>query len=794
MPSIRKTFRSLINIPKTYYISFRDNLNVKEWCDHSREPIKWAKKHYHYKSFFDTDYGATKDLGSRILGIHRENSCISTPNSSIEAIRKCIFKDFPKSAIESIRRADLVCEGVFTLLGVGPYRFEKDIDWSSNLMGMSWTKGTRRELAEKIYKGFPHNGYVIGDLKVPWELNKHLFFFDLARAYVLTGDDKYARKFRNLIESWWNENPCSMNLAWNEPLIVAQRAISWIFAMRLMILSSVIEGDFYLRYMASLYDHLEWIQYHYELFEKSSNHLIGNLAGVLVITAAYPEFDISKDSEAKGLGILVDQLKKQVYPDGIQYEQSVSYHRYILEFIYSIILQFKHARKEVHREVIRVAEKMAEYIMCIISPKGIANLISDADGAYVYKFDTNDINDYRPHLALGSHLFKRADFVNQSRGQNEVVVWMLGPGTYIKEETIPERKSIFFKEGGVIVMRSGWQIDSVQMTFDCGNIGMGYNDDLPHGTHGHDDLLSFTLSCYGEQMLVDKGSGNYTGDLNIHDALRLSMSHNTFSLSPPASNPIEARAMKVESHSIPIGPWTLEKRASPIGMCFMICDGLEYTSASHNGYRRFPNAPTHKRHVFYFPPNIFIIVDHIFSKFSGTWYHKVLMPFHFAPGVKIDFDEKHGIALLEKACIHYAVTSMDDSWKTKIYEGCKEPYSGWFAKDYGFCVPAPTVNHECITILPFSAGILLDCRSSANKETNVSIEWIGGKGVKSRCETLLAVSDENRFVISFFPESKNPLLGEMVLPENAEIAVAKFGADVIEKAWVITDKDLIKVN
>jgi hypothetical protein len=75
----------------------------------------------------------------------------------------------------------------------------------------------------------------------------------------------------------------------------------------------------------------------------------------------------------------------------------------------------------------------------------------------------------------------------------------------------------FYRRGGWIVLRSGWNRDAVLFVFRSGP---------PTGAHTHLDNNSFVLEAYGERLIVDTGVGSYT-DPNYTTWDTTSLSHNT---------------------------------------------------------------------------------------------------------------------------------------------------------------------------------------------------------------------------------------------------------------------------
>ena len=687
---------------------------VVEDVDHAADPAAWAAGHLMQAGGGPVDAAA-------LLESHRQEQRAATPAHALAGLRDVVRQDFSGSAAAAIARADAAAGGTFAMLGAGPFTFDGAVDWSSDLAGRTWLKGPRTELAESLYTNFPGNEHVIGDVKVPWELNKHLQFCDLARASVLTGDRRYGDAFREQMESWWAQNPFDENLAWLEPLIVGHRAVAWVLSMRMLIHAPAVDGPFYLKYLASLYDHVRFIRAHYEIDGPTSNHLWGDLGGVLTATAAHPEFDLAEDAWSEACGILAGPAAGQVYADGVQYEQSVSYERVILEFLLAAEVVAKHAERVLPDEARSAGRRMARHLMHVISPNGQANLISDADGARAWIFDTDDVDDYRPQLALAAAVYGDGELAGMADGHREAVCWLLGPDAAMPAATQPAATGAWFPHGGCVVMRSAWDMSASHLTFDCGDIGMGYDDDAAHATHGHDDLLSITLSGRGRQLLVDPGSGAYTGDLELHDRLRQSQAHNTVCISAPTGGDVG----DVESHSVLGGAWSLSGRARPVGVQVGLTDEIDIALAGHDGYRRMPGRPLHRRVVIYLKPDTWVIVDCVEATASlpadATCIWR--MPLVFHPDCEVDarpgnFTARNGDALLtgQLAAGDAPIPPRSERFP--------------FAVDYGRCVETTRLTFDRTGTLPMASVLLLRVGDDEPSPATIDAKWTEGEGIE----------------------------------------------------------------
>ena len=70
-----------------------------------------------------------------------------------------------------------------------------------------------------------------GDIKDVWELSRFGSTFLLARAFVLTGDDRYADAWWTAVESWAAANPPNSGPNWRCAQETSLRAIAWCFGL-----------------------------------------------------------------------------------------------------------------------------------------------------------------------------------------------------------------------------------------------------------------------------------------------------------------------------------------------------------------------------------------------------------------------------------------------------------------------------------------------------------------------------------------------------------------------------------
>jgi len=623
-----------------------------------------------------------------------------------EEIIHLIKSLFPDSCNLTIQKANLACEHIFDLLGSGPTNIGNPIDWMTNFAGRSWLYEYYQDLNSKLFQNDFQNENYIGDVKLPWELNKHLHFVDLGKAYWLTGEEKYAKEFITQLLSWIKDNPFKMGVNWTANLIVAQRVISWIFAFNLFLHSPHFDERVLVEFLKSLLLHGRYIPSHFEFAPKASNHLIGNVCGLFMLGFIFPEFKESKKWRETSLNILYEQVAKQVYNDGVDYEQSTSYHRYVIEFCLIPIILCLINNIQLSKEFMVKIEKMLEFIMHILKPNGHVPPISDADGARVFNFNNLHINDHRSYLALGALIFNRGDFKEVAGDNFEEILWFFGADGFQKYQEIkkhlPKEDSKAFYDGGYFVMRNGWEKDSLHLFFDCGHIGMGNWDDESYATHGHSDLLNFGLYAYGQTFITDIGSYTYTGSKKWHDYFRSSKGHNLIIIDN-------------EDQSILTTTWAIKNRARPLSPEWFSSPSFDYVSGAHTGYRRLSLPIIHLRKILFIKPIYWIIIDNI----EGEGEHIIESYFHIFPDCKVNLKNQvcHVEGTKAGLCIFPIFLT---EVKGKIIQGLTEPIEGWYSYDYGQKEPAPVLKYSTKSICPTTIyTVLYPYKNKANELVGV---------------------------------------------------------------------------
>jgi len=510
------------------------------------------------------------------------------------------YKRFLKDKKNTIKNANKICNNVFNLLGSGNKFLGKNINWREDFKsGYSWPLISYNKIKIDLSKK--------ADIKVPWELSRFQFSTELGKAYWYTGKKKYLEKWKELILDWIKKNPVEYGPNWACTMDVAIRAVNWITGYFFFEdkLDEIFKKEFY----KNLYMHGLFIRNNLELFPVKNNHYLSDIVGLIYLGLFFGR----KDWVNFGKKELENEIKNQVFNDGVNYETSISYHRLVTElFLSATILLMKNGIK-MSNEFMKKLKKMIEFVMYYTKPNGLAPMIGDNDDGRLHIFSHNNINDHRYLISIGAVLFYNKLFKKYSNGFNEEAFWLLDLTGYRKfksiKKTYEKLTSKSFREGGFHIIRSYKNYIIIR----CGKHGLN-----GLGSHNHNDQLSFELNISGKDIFIDPGTYIYTGDAKNRNFFRSTEMHNTIRIDKKEQNKIYPEIVFFLTDN------TKSKLIKFIKNNKIIFVG------EHYGYKKLMDPVTHQRTII-FDKNKIIIKESLKGKKS----HFIEIIFHLVRNIKI---------------------------------------------------------------------------------------------------------------------------------------------------------------
>ena len=345
----------------------------------------------------------------------------------LDEINPNLLKEILPHREEVIKDANEICNHYFDLLGSGKRNVDIQpgkIDWHRDFKsGERWNPQVFYT-DTVIVKG---NG---SDIKVPWELSRFQHLPTLGKAYWLVSNEKYAREFVDEIDDWIESNTPMYGVNWTSTMDIAIRAVNWIWGYYFFKDSQEVSDEFLLKFMKSLLIHGRHIIRNLErslLRGKKNNHYLSDIVGLIYLGVMFPEFKDARKWREFGIKELVNEMKKQVYLDGVNYEGSISYHRLATELFLSATLLCLKNGINFPKWYMNRLEKMIEFVMYYSKPDGTAPQIGDNDDGRLHilaNYGNWNRLDHRYLLSIGAVLFKRSDFTHAVGRFHEESFWL----------------------------------------------------------------------------------------------------------------------------------------------------------------------------------------------------------------------------------------------------------------------------------------------------------------------------------------------------------------------------------
>lgn len=562
----------------------------------------------------------------------------------------------------TLAAADKICQHIFEFRQAEPVKFEKQIDWTYRPQGnIDWT----------------------------WDLNRHAYFETLGRAYHYSGDERYARKFGEILLDWLTHNPAGeQHPNWFSVFEVAFRVNLWIWAFYYFREAAAFDQQLCLGLLKGLLIHGRYLDANIEL-HVPNNHLLLEAKALALLGLLFPEFKEAKRWQQRGERLFYQEIRAQVRPDGVHGEQSTHYHRVIAGELLEWLVLLQNNGLTIPADIAETFGRMVEFELWITKPNGLIPLLSDSALADTHlRFSAT---------SAGPVFLERPDLKMVAPSPGEAEMWLLGAHRVKEAKALSARPGQFdsrsFPDGGYVVMRSGAGESAAYLVFDCGPFGY-----KPLPNHGHADALSLELHACGQTLLVDPGVYSTALGETWRNFFRGTRAHNTV-------------VVDEQDQSILMDTRRVYRPAQATLQQWLSDPEFDYVEGWHNGYERLPQPVTHHRQIFFAKPDYWVVIDTL----TGQGRHVFDLYFHLMPGVETSLDALSKTLRASKTAEPGLIIApvAPAQWQAEVLNEASKPIQGWVSFFSGQKQPAPVLRYrqensapvQFVTVLyPYPAG------------------------------------------------------------------------------------------
>lgn len=563
-----------------------------------------------------------------------------TPGQNIDSNRELFGVSDPDYFNQSVERA---MQNKIDLLGTGLMSLGENIDWIQDYKtGVRWPNQYAKDIE---YSNLDRSS----DVKIPWEISRLNWLIPVAQQYMLTKDEQYAKKIKDILLSWIEGNPYAHSVNWSCTMEVAMRIIIWSFLFHACKESKEWQCQtFREKFLCSLYLHVYFASNNLEYSDVNGNHYTADAAGLVFGGLFFKDCAIGKKWHVQGWHILEKEIFLQVHDDGADFEGSIPYHRLVTElfFLPAMLREANGFQTPEHYKKRVIA--MGYFIAAYSRQDGSVPLLGDADDARTLPMSMRVINDHRYLIGMIALQWNNQALQSYFSGPIDELIWFYSGKKVGGLQGVSKQNtgSVGFKTSGYFIMRNAKD----HVFIDCADVGQ-----RGRGGHGHNDCLSLTLFLNDTLLIEDSGSFLYTASPKDRNFFRSTVSHNT-----PFIDNIE-----INSFYGPLVLWTLKNDAKPKLIKWAnSVDKCEFIG-SHSGYEKLDHPVVPKRKIQLNHLEHSIIIEDIFE---GKGQHEVVIPYHLAIGVTASV-EKNYIVLRANGKKFILTYQSENQWDVNISQG-----------------------------------------------------------------------------------------------------------------------------
>ena len=590
-------------------------------------------------------------------------------NATVAAVKRV----FPDSIEASRLEAEAIFDHRVSLFDriseLGPM-----IDWHRDPQaGVNWPMAHFTRVPLLVGQG--------ADVRLVWELNRLHHLVTLGRAYLLTNDERCTEEFLRQLASWNEGNPPRFGVNWTVAMEAGIRAVNIIAALEMFRGSPNLTCQTLELILKMLLAHGRFIRANLEFsFRTTSNHYLSDLIGLFAIAETLPELRVARCWRDYSGPRLVKEMNRQVLADGVDYEGSIAYHRFVLE-IFSMFLSICRMGNFDPGAVFRERlEAMYDFLLCYSKPDHTAPLIGDSDDGRLLRFRDRPAVDHSYLMPIGAILFQNASF-KQSTEVDEEALWWFGRAGLESFERLPIDESPpcsrAFPQAQIYIQRAA----DLYSIVDCGDHGA-----KGRGSHAHSDALSIEVFAFDRTFLRDPGTFVYTANEEQRNLFRSTAYHNTVRIDGEEISEVnKGQLFAFDSNVKPhVNDWESMPESDVL-------------DAEHYAYKRLASPVTHRRIVRFDKRRGYWSIRDIFT---GEGQHQFEFFFNLDAGLEVQIEPDQSVIARDRQVALAIVPTSAHALDAELTER-------WVSASYGTRIRSSGILFRLNAVVPVDNVTLL---------------------------------------------------------------------------------------
>ena len=418
------------------------------------------------------------------------------------------------------------------------------------------------------------------------QLHRHQWFIPQAKAYRVSGDEKYIQSWIEVYKNWIENNPKPTTgpntTSWWQ-LQVSTRIGDQVQLLEYFKNSVNFTPEWLSTFLVEFAEQADFlVDYPYE---SGGNILISQANALATAGTLMPEFKNAEKWMNTGYQILSEEVQNQIMSDGWHKEMSLHYHIGIVADFYEAmkLAEANQLSSKLPSDFTEPLRKAAEVVMYFTYPN------------YFIKGSDNVVPMFNDSWSRTRNVLKNTNFkqyVEMFPDSEELKYMQTAGNGGTAQGRTPNNDMKLFDQAGYYVLRNGWTPASTVMILS-NNKSNDASNSLSAYSHNQPDNGTFELYHNGRNFFPDSGVCTYYtsgGDNDLRYWFRGIDKHNTLSIGKQNIKKAAGKLLKSEEGA------------------------TELVVFENQGYDNLK----HRRAVFYVNKKFFVLVDEGIGNAEGT--------------------------------------------------------------------------------------------------------------------------------------------------------------------------------